>query len=102
MELSRKKPALFKDYKTLYRGRRLWAFLNNPAAYSEPPREFYWSDDAQIIVWDLSVDSATAIGRYLPDGTIAAEVTWGQGVSFVARDVKQMIQKVVMLEKEYC
>ncbi len=101
MTLSRKKPALFKDYKTLYRGRRLWAFQNNPNAYEETPPAFYWEDDVDIIVWDVSLDASPAVGRFLPDGKIRGSITWGQGAYFDAKDIKQMIQKIVILEKEY-
>jgi len=101
MDHSRKKPALFKDYKTLYRGRRLWAFENKKDEPFENSAAGCWTEGYEIIVWDISVEAAAALGNFLSDGSIEGEVTWGQGVSFTAKDIKEMIQKVVWLEKEY-
>lgn len=96
MRNSRRKPESLKPYKTLYRGRRLWAVRNNP---NTPLRE--WTKESEIVVWDASVESVVAVGNFKKDGTIAAEIVWGQGVSFLATDIKLMIAKVVLLEKQY-
>ncbi len=93
---SRKKPEILKPYKTLYRGRRLWAVKNNP----DSPLD-NWTTENQIVVWDALADAISAVADFTDDGSISGCITWGQGVYFEAKDIKEMIAKVVWLEKEY-
>lgn len=96
MYLKRRKPEALKTYKTLYRGSRLWAVLNRP---KEPVDG--WTGKSSIVIWDSSVGAVTAVGNFKEDNSISGEIVWGQGVSFLASDIKGMVATVKRLEKEY-
>lgn len=85
-----------KRYKSLYKGRRYWVFLNE----KDNPFEG-WTDEYEIIVYDFDVPAIIAVGSYREDGSIGGTFVGGQGVTFHAIDAKGMIAECINISKWY-
>jgi hypothetical protein len=83
-------------YKPLYKGRRYWIFENAPLKPYEG-----WTGDWKILAYDRLGEFLAACGNFKTDGTICAEILWGQGVSFGANDLRGMASYIKYLEQHY-
>jgi hypothetical protein len=75
----------------LYKGRRYWIFENDTR---KPFDE--WTGDYKILAYDRTFDALVACGNWKSDGSIDAGILWGQGVSFEAVDLRDMVQQIYL------
>jgi hypothetical protein len=92
----RSTPSQLVGYKPLYKGRRYWIFENDTR---KPFDE--WTGDYKILAYDRTFDALVACGNWKSDGSIDAGILWGQGVSFEAVDLRDMVQQIISLDKHY-
>lgn len=78
-----------KKYKRLYDTKRFIVFLNNK---EEPFEE--WSDGNELVLWDKLYEGTIGVANFKPDGTIYGEALAGQGVTFDAKDIREMVKVV--------
>jgi len=91
-----KKPTELSSFKDLYCGARYFAFENNP---NKP--FFNTEPEDEIFVWDALVSEICAVGRFLEDRSISGCILWGQGQTFEASDIRDMIRWIKYFDKHY-
>ena len=89
-------PESMRHYTPLYTGRRFWIFLND----KENPFED-WTEDSDIILYDIRFGGVLAVGKYKNDGRIEGCYMGGQGVTFEVSEPKDMIGECLGIEKWY-
>ena len=84
-----------EDYNTLYETEGYWVFENS----KEKPYEG-WTEDRQILMFDRNLNVLLACGNWRADGSIEGEALMGQGVTFDAVDLDDMVSTVLQVEKD--
>ena len=91
----KKNTSTVEGYKTLYDSRCYLVFEN----LKEKPYEG-WTEDFQILMLDRNFNALLACGNWREDGSIEGETLMGQGITFDAVDLEDMVSTVLQIEKD--
>lgn len=86
-----------KKYKRVYDTKRFIVFVNN----KDEPFE-RWSEGNELVLWDKLYEGTIGVANYIADGSLYGEALAGQGVTFDAKDIKEMVKIVNSIYRELC